>query len=304
MFINFLNSHLLDTMDLKSIFELEKKLVFLINFGLVLLVIITFLFDFKLSYFFYFTIILTMILGYFYFKRSRKLSKTLILTNMFIFFYFLYPYVAQFLTDLLGSQSYIYILFYSVLISYIFLVFSGQHQTFLGNLKKFSYKIAGGVFLIGFSLGFLFYLIHEPVPQLFIDIAASGSFLDFMKFIVFSSLIIGLSEQMIFSGFLHNSYRTITTRWDAMFQVSILFVCFHLLRFEVLVKHYFENFATSYLFFITSYYVLLFIFMVMAQYFYTFKSKKYEGNFFYPVLLHFGADLALFFFYIVTILFL
>jgi hypothetical protein len=107
---------------------------------------------------------------------------------------------------------------------------------------------------------------------------------------------------MIFSGFLHNSYRSITSKWDAMFQVSILFVCFHLLRFEVLVKHYFVNFSNYYILFITSYYVLLFLFMVLAQYLYTFKSKKYEGNFFYPVILHFGADLSLFFFYILTIL--
>ncbi len=291
-------------MDFKSLFELEKKLVFLINFGLVLLVIFTFLFEWDLSYFFYFNILLTLILGYFYFKKSRKLSKTLILTNMFIFFYFLYPYVANFLSELLGSQSYIYILFYSVLISYIFLVFSGKHTIFLGNLSKFSKGVAGITFLIGMTLGFLFFLIQEPVPQLFVDISASGSFGDFLKFIVFSSLIIGLSEQMIFSGFLYNSYREITTKWDAMFQVSILFVCFHLLRFEVLVKHYFTNFMGSYIFFITSYYVLLFLFMVIAQYLYTFKSKKYEGNFFYPVILHFGADLSLFFFYLVSILFL
>lgn len=44
--------------------------------------------------------------------------------------------------------------------------------------------------------------------------------------------------------------------------------------------------------------------MVLAQFLYTFKWKNYEGNFFYPVLLHFGADLGLFLFYLGSILFL
>ncbi len=40
----------------KSVFDIEKKSVFLINFFMVLLVIITFFYDWSLSYFFYFNI--------------------------------------------------------------------------------------------------------------------------------------------------------------------------------------------------------------------------------------------------------
>ncbi len=289
---------------IKSIFDLEKKFVFLINFFLVLFMIITLTLDWDLELFFYFNIILTIIISYIYFKTSKKLSKTLILTNLFIFFYFFYPKVAEFLSQLLGAQSYIYILFYTIVLSYIFLLFSGEHKTYLGNISKFSFKLAGITILLGFSLGFLFFLIQEPVPTIFVDIATSGSISDFFKFIVFSSLIIGLSEQMIFSGFLHNSYRKITSLWDAKFQVAIIFVCFHLLRFDILVKHYYTYFSNSYILFITSYYILLFLFMVLAQFLYTFKLKNYEGNFFYPVLLHFAADLGLFLFYLGSILFL
>lgn len=284
--------------NVKSIFLLEKKLVFLINFFLVLLMIMTFLFDIDVSYFFYFNILITIVIGYIYFKKSKKLSKTLILTNLFIFFYFLYPTVASYLTKLLGSQSYLFILFYTILLSYIFLFLSNRHRDFLGNLSKWNFKIAGISFLVGISFGFLFYLIHEPVPTLFVNFVENGTIVEFFKFIILSSFIIALAEQMIFSGFLFNSYKELTSKWDAFFQVGIIFVCFHLLRFEVLVKHYFTNFSDFYLFFITAYYVLLFLFMVSALYLYSFKTKKYEGNFTYPVLLHFGADFGLFFFYI------
>lgn len=283
---------------LKSLFNIENKLVFFINFLLVFLMIITFLFEFEVSFFFYFTIFLTLILGYLFFRKSKKLSKTIILTNLFIFFYFLYPSVATFLTKLLGSQSYLFILFYTIFLSYIFLFLSGNHRTFLGNLKKWNYKIAGISLMLGLSFGLLFYLIQEPVPRLFLDFIEDGSIFEFIKFILISSLIIAIAEQMIFSGFLFNSYKELTTKWDSFFQVAIVFVCFHLLRFDILVKHYFVNFPQGYLFFITSYYILLFIFMVIALYLYSFRYKKYEGNFTYPVLLHFGADLGLLFFYI------
>lgn len=283
--------------SISSLFTLEKKLVFLINFFLVIMMILTFLFEFPIEYFFYFTIIITLILGYVYFKKSKKISKILILTNLFIFFYFLYPKIASFLTSLFGTQSYLIVLFYTILLSYVFLFLSGRHTSFLGKIEKWDYKIALVSFVVGLSFGALFYLIQEPVPSMFVEFIEDGTLYEFVKYIIFSSLIIAVAEQMIFSGFLFNSYRELTSKFDAFYQVSIIFVSFHLLRFEVLVKQYFSNFSEFYLLFISLYYVLLFVFMLVALYLYSFKYKHYEGNFSYPVLLHFGADLGLLGFY-------
>ncbi len=142
---------------IKSIFEFEKKLVFLINFFMVIIVILSFLFHWKLQYFFYFNIILTLLIAYLFFKRSRHLSKELILTNLFIFFYFLYPNVSWFFTELFGNDSYIYILFYTILISYIFLLFSGEHKNFFGNIKNINFPLSLVIILIGIFIGFLFF---------------------------------------------------------------------------------------------------------------------------------------------------
>ena len=104
---------------------------------------------------------------------------------------------------------------------------------------------------------------------------------------------------MIFSGFLFNTYKNLTTRYDAIFQTAIIFVLFHLLRFEILVNYYFKNFNDTFIFYLVLYYIFLFVFMVTALYLYSLKSKKYEGNFTYPLILHFVADFSLFFFYLI-----
>lgn len=279
----------------KNILDFEKKSIFLINFFLVVLVTTFFLFDWNLEYFFYFNIIMTFILSFFYFKRSKKLAKTLIVTNMFIFFYFLYPKLSYFLEALFGSESYIFIMFYNVLIAFLFLSFSGYKKTFLRDLKKFNFKVFLLILIIGLFYGFLFALIKEPVPSLFLDITNKG-FLNIMTFLIFNSFIVAFSEQMIFSGFLFNVYEDLSSRFDAFFQTSILFVMFHLLRFKILISHYYTNFTSWFLLYISLYYIFLFCFMLSCLYFYSFKGKKYSGNFLYPVIIHFIADFSLFLF--------
>lgn len=283
--------------EFKNLLHFEKRSVFLINFFFVLLVIFFLLYEIPLRYFFYFNILFTFILSYFYFKKSRKLARSLIVTNMFIYFYFLYPSIAWFLHELLGVQGYVFIIFYNVLVAYIFLQFSGNSNFLLGNIKKFNFKILLLILMIGVVFGLLFTLIKEPVPSLFTQYS-SNNLLGFIGFLAFSSFLVAFSEQMIFSGFLFNTYRQLSSKYDAFYQTSLIFVLFHLLRFELLVKHYFTNFSDLYLLFISAYYVLLFLFMITALYFYSFKSKNYEGNFIYPIALHFAADFGLFFFYL------
>lgn len=282
----------------QNILDFEKKSVFLINFFLIVLVILFFLFDWNIKYFFYFDIILTFFLSFFYFRKSRKLAKTLIVTNMFIFFYFLYPKVSYFLQALFGNESYIFIIFYNILIAFIFLYFSGNNKTFIKNIKKFNLKMFGLLILIGLFFGFLFALIKEPVPSLFINFSENGLF-GIIGFLLFNSFIVAFSEQMIFSGFLFNVYEDMSSKFDAYFQTSILFVLFHLLRFKVLVSHYYIYFNDWFILYISLYYIFLFFFMLTCLYFYSLKGKKYSGNFLYPVIIHFMADFSLFIFAII-----
>lgn len=274
-----------------SILDLEKKSVFFINSSLIILMTIFSLFHIKTVYFFYFNILLTFILSFLFFKRSKKLAKYLIITNMFIFFYFLYPFIASFLYELLGEQSYTYILFYNIFIAYIFLVFSGHHKEFLRNINKTNPKILALVSLIGFGYGLFFYLVKEPVPiNVIFDSSTSIYLLKVFSF----TFILALSEQIIFAGFLYNIYKQLTHKKEAIYQVATIFVLFHLLRFENLVRSYFINFNSNFLFLLSLYYIFLFIFMITGLYFYDFKSKKYSGNFFYPLTLHFITDTTLF----------
>ena len=203
------------------------------------------------------------------------------------------------LYELLGIESYIFIIFYNILISYLFLFFSGAHKTFFGNIKKTNIKLLLIISIIGIIFGFLFFSIKEPVPSLFYKVVSQISLSGVILFLLFNSFIVALSEQMIFSGFLFNSYKNLTSKYDAIFQTSIIFVLFHLLRFELLVNYYFKNFNETFLFYLISYYLLLFGFMVLALYLYSLKSKKYEGNFIYPLIIHFITDFSLFFLYLI-----
>ncbi len=227
--------------------------------------------------------------------KSFKMGSHRIL--LFIFFYFMYPVVADYLSKFFGMDSYLYILFYTIFISYVFLVFSGNHKTFLGGIKKFDLFLFLAILLLGIFFGFLFFLIKEPVPTFIIDLFSSGDLIGLLNFLFFSSFMIAIAEQMIFSGFLFNSYKNLTSKYDAYFQTSIIFVMFHLLRFQILVEHYYVYFSDWYLLFIVLYYVFLFLFMTTALHLYSFNGKKYSGNFFYAVALHFAADFGLFLFY-------
>ena len=84
---------------------------------------------------------------------------------------------------------------------------------------------------------------------------------------------------------LFNSYRDLTSKYDAYFQTSIIFAMFHLLRFRVLVEHYYVYFRDIYILYLVMYYLLLLAFMFFALYLYSFKTKIHgktiEGNFFY-----------------------
>lgn len=284
----------------KNLFDFEKKSVFIVNFILIFLIIIFFLFKYELKYFFYFDVILTFILSYIFFKKSRKLAKMIIVTNMFIFFYFLYPLVADFLTKLFAAESYVFIIFYNLFISYLFLSLSGYHSSFSESLKKFSVPIFLIILIYGICFGLFFHLIKEPVPALFLEVSNQGSTFNLISFLLFNSFLIAFSEQMIFSGFLFNVYKNLTTKVDAYFQVAVIFVMFHILRFETLLNYYFTNFKNFYIFYLSSYYILLFLFMLTALYLYSFQGKKHKGSFYYPLALHFGADFGLFFFYIIA----
>lgn len=273
-----------------SIIEFEKKSVFFINSFLIIIMILFLLLNINIKYFFYFDIILTLFLSYFFFKKSKKLAKYLILTNIFIFFYFLYPIISEFLYLIFLEESYLFILFYNFCLAFIFLVFSSFHKSFIKNLKSFNFKIFLVTIILGIFLGFCFYFVKEPVPNnILFDINQSNYLLK----TIFFTLSLSLSEQMIFSGFLFNVYSNLTNKVESFYQVSTIFVLFHLLRFENLVLSYFYNFNLNYLYLMFLYYIFLFIFMLICLYFFSFSFKKNKGNFLYPVIIHFFTDFTL-----------
>lgn len=247
-------------------------------------------FNIPVKYFFYINMTSTITISYFFFKRSRLLSKSLILTNMFIFFYFLYPYIADFLFFLFESQSYLYILFYNILIAFIFLEFSSNRDEFLKNIKSVNLKLILCVFILGLFFGTLFYISKEPVPISLFNPKSSDYF---VKIIIFT-LILSISEQMIFSGFLFNTYKKLNTSSIAMTQTTIFFVMFHLLRFENLIISFIRYSDSFFLFNMIFYYILLGLFMITAIYLYNLNSSKYKGNIIYPIILHFITDLTIF----------
>lgn len=281
--------------NFKNIFDLEKKSVFLINLFLILIVIVYFMNNLSLKTFFYFDIILTFILSYIFFSRSRKLSKMVIVTNLFILFYFLYPQVSIFFTLIFRENSYLFILLYNVLIAYIFLLVSGKKKVFFGKLKNFNIKLFFISILIGLVFGLIFTLLKEPIPSMINSVFNEG-LSNILFFLIGSGVVIAFSEQVIFTGFLYNIYSDLTSKFDAVFQVSIIFVMFHLLRFNQLVNAYKMNFGDLYLIQLSLYYVFLFIFMSVCIYFYSLNYKGYKGNFIYPVVIHFTTDLSLFIF--------
>ena len=280
-----------------KIIDLEKKSVFFINSFFIVLMIVFFLYDVGMSYFFYSLIITTFILSYFFFKRSRKLSKYIIVTNLFIFFYFLSPMVSQFLYNLFGTKSYLFVLFYNLVIAYLFLLFSGFKDSLYKNLEKTNWKIIGLVVLIGIFFGFLFFFVKEPIPA----ILSNPYEINYYPKVIFFTIILAISEQMIFSGFLFNTYKKLTNKKEAMFQVATLFFLFHMLRFSSLIETFIYYFGSWYILMVILYYLFLFIFMLFCIYLYDFTSSKkhklkWHGNFLYPVLLHFVTDLVLFIF--------
>lgn len=279
----------------------DKKLVFYLNFLLVIIVMYSFLLKISLKYFFYFNIILTLVFSYVFFRKSRELSKILIVSNLFIFFYFLSPQVSEFLFDLLGRSSQFLVLFYNFIIAYIFLVFSGLHKHFLGNLRMFSWRIFFIVMLVGFFFSLLFVFANEPVSILLQDVSGPDMLMSLIA-IASIAFLVGLNEQMIFSGLFFNMYKKLSSPFHATIYTSILFVAFHFIRFDFLYDFYSQYSSFLSPIYIAVYYILLFLFMMSALYFYSLDTKKYKGNFFYPFILHVSTDFFLFAFYYFTYL--
>ncbi len=267
----------------------------MINLLLIIIVIFFLSYDISLKLFFYLDILITFILSYFFFKRSKKLAKMLILTNMFILFYFLFPQISFVLTSIFGKQSYLIIILYNVFIAFLFLSMSGYRELFLGDIKNFKIKMFFIILLISLVFGLIFTLVKEPLPAMFKSVTLNG-FDSTLFFLLGSSFAVAFSEQSIFSGFLFNVYKNLSTKKDAMVQVSILFLMFHILRFNVLFDYYYSSFGNQFVVYMGIYYLFLFIFMNTCLYFYSFKSKKYSGSFIYPVLIHFFTDFFLFVF--------
>ena len=284
-------------LNLKKIpISFEKNSVFLVNLFLVFFFMFSLMNGNSASFFFYLNVILTIILSYIFFNKSKLISKYLILTNMFLLFYFLSPQVTLFLFDLFQVNSYFILVMYNLFLASIFIFFSGNHKTFFGRIKDVSPSILLSTVLVGFFFGILFVFIQEPVSGSILNVFTGSLFVSVIS-ITLMAFLIAFSEQLIFSGFFYNIYSKTASKDLAVIYSASLFVIFHFLRLSTIGVYYFDKYGPMSEFFILMYYMFLFSFMFSALYLYRFKSKGMEGNFVYPVTLHFVADIVLFFSY-------
>lgn len=286
--------------NFKLSLNLEKRLVFYINLFLIILVSSVIFLSLDMSTFFYINIFVTFFLSLLFFKKSKKLSRTLIITNMFILFYFFSGIVIPFLFRLFDNVSYYYLLFYNLILGVCFLFFSGKMRSIYESLKNFKLSILFLTFMVGFMLSFLFIFFREPVSGQILDVYATD-FLVSVLLIASFAFLVGLSEQIIFSGFLYQTYLDLTNENEAKIHTSIMFVLFHLLGFAGILRYYEGIVGSLSWFYILGYLVSLGVFMYVALYFFSFKSKNYSGNIVYAVGLHFSVDLILFMFYYLRI---
>lgn len=280
-------------MDIKKLRFIEGELVFLVNFLLILLVMFFINNNWDMSYFFYLLMGVTFIFGFVFFKTSKDITKSLILTNLFIFFYFLYPFFSEFFSVFFNVGGFFFVLFYNIIIAFIFILFLGEQRNFIGDIKRTSFGILFLTLFSGIFFGGVFYLIDEPIPLELFGFVSDFDLLGFFVFVAFFSLMIAIGEQMIFTGFLYNVYSKLTSKWNAFIQVALLFSLFHALNLDKIIEHFGGDGVNS-MIFIFLYFIFLFIFMLLALMLYTFRWKKYNGNFLYPVLFHFVVDFILF----------
>lgn len=276
--------------------EMFKKSLFFINLLLVIFMIISLAFGFSFKYFFYLNIFLTFLFSYLFFTKSKSLSKMVFLTNLFILFYFISTTLVGFVHELLGFRSYFFLLGYNVILGLIFIVYSGYHKTFFGKLSDFRFSLFFIIMLVGFVFSFFFLFVREPVSGLILDVYNDNIYISILL-LSLTAFFVALSEQIIFLGFFYNVYKSIVTSKTAILQSSLLFVLFHLINFSVVYSYYKAHVGIIAPLFMIIYILFLSIFILSCFYFYLINSKKYKGNFIYPVILHFSVDVFLFLFY-------
>ncbi|MFT4244214.1 MAG: type II CAAX prenyl endopeptidase Rce1 family protein [Candidatus Woesearchaeota archaeon] len=234
--------------------------------------------------------IVTIFLSYYFFNKNRVFSKGIIITNLFVFFYFLYPFIGEFISLTTPQISTYVLILYTLLLAYLFLEFLGKKQEVLMTFKNSKVSILLILIPLSIITGFLFFIIGEPIPKeslLFGDSLFSVLFLTFIL-----ALLIGISEQLLFSGFVYNTYKTMTSNIDAQIQTSILFVAFHMIRIQVLIESFVIYYLEFAYFYLILYFIALFIFMNICIKLYE-GTKKIKGSLLYSIIFHTLTDFTL-----------
>ncbi|MFP4402022.1 MAG: hypothetical protein ACLFPL_02225 [Candidatus Nanoarchaeia archaeon] len=264
--------------------------VFFLNFLFVVAMILIFYFQLELKYFFYGVIITTFIFSYLTFSKYRKFSKGIILSNLFIYFYFLYPYIAEFFSQINPQLTNYILILYTLFLALILLEFLGKKNEVLQTIYNVNFKRLLQICLFAIPFGILFYLVGEPIPREIFSI--DSSLINTILHALFVAFLIGVSEQFLFTGFVHNMYSTMTSKVDAQIQTSILFVLFHMLRIKVIMGSFVLMYNQFAYLMILCYFLALFIFMNISIYLFR-GSKHFKGSIVYSVLFHTLVDFIL-----------
>lgn len=274
--------------------------IFGINFFFVIMMILTFYFQWNLELFFYSLIFTTLVLSYLMFSKFRVFSKGIILSNLFVYFYFLYPYIGVFSTQYFPQISTYILILYTLFLSYILLEFLGKKEEILKTIPNISVTPIVFVFLGSFLVGAIFFFVGEPIPKEIFSIEQGAT--NLILYILFLAFLIGISEQLLFTGFLFQTYKTMTSEMEAQIQTSILFVAFHMLRIQAVIASFVLVYGSNAYFYMTLYFLALFLFMNISILLYrgfTFKGKQIKGSFTYSVIFHTLVDFTLIYLIIV-----
>ncbi len=271
---------------------IEERGLFFINFCFVIMMILIFYFQLNLEIFFYILMSVTFVVSYLTFKNRRSFSRGIILTNLFIFSYFLYPYIAVFTTTILGYQGTYALILYTLVLAYLFLEFLNKKEEVLESIRYMGIKPFLYILLIAIFLGQLFYFAGEPIPSQFVKYEHPNIIVIIVEIFILSFLI-GLSEQLLFTGFVYNTYKTMTREIDAQIQTSLLFIAFHMLRIKALVYAFIIEYGSLAYMYLSIYFLALFVFMMISIGFYRGMQGRFKGSIGYSILFHTFVDFVL-----------
>lgn len=285
--------------------SVENFVFYISNLAIIIFYIINLNYLKNSSYFIFFNLVIIFITSLFFIEKHKTISKKILSSNLFLLFLFNFQTFNEYISTIfkLNPQNYYIRLIYNICLTMIFLVLSG-------NIKKIKFQkeklqTINKIIFASFIFSLIFITLKEYIPQTFSY--ETINLITILKIII-SSLVIAVSELLIFIGFYYliliDKKENIKQNKQHKVFVSILFVLFHFLNISTLKENYFNN--HFYLIIIPIYIITIFFFMLINLNLFDkqssiinklFNINNLQTNLLIPILLHWITDLFLLLFY-------